>query len=72
MTAVGVEGTGSYGAELSRVLVKEELRVFEVNRPNRQHRRIRGRSDPLDSPCDPKSLPLMRSCKKSLIRMHHC
>ncbi|MFM9432770.1 IS110 family transposase [Arthrobacter sp. MP_2.3] len=49
VTAVGVEGTGSYGAELSRVLAKEELKVFEVNRPNRQQRRIRGKSDPLDA-----------------------
>ncbi|WP_400160649.1 IS110 family transposase [Arthrobacter sp. BPSS-3] len=47
--AVGVEGTGSYGAELSRVLAKEKLSVFEVNRPNRQNRRIRGKSDPLDA-----------------------
>ncbi|MGA8790397.1 MAG: IS110 family transposase [Paenarthrobacter sp.] len=47
--AVGVEGTGSYGAEVSRVLAKEELKVFEVNRPNRQQRRIRGKSDSLDA-----------------------
>lgn len=40
VSAVGVEGTGSYGAELSRVLAKEELKVFEVNRPNRQQRRF--------------------------------
>ncbi len=49
VTAVGVEGTGSYGAELARVLAKEKLSVFEVNRPNRQNRRIRGKSDPLDA-----------------------
>jgi hypothetical protein len=49
VSAVGVEGTGSYGAELSRVLAKEELKIFEVNRPNRQHRRIRGKSDPIDA-----------------------
>lgn len=49
VSAVGVEGTGSYGAELSRVLAKEKLKVFEVNRPNRQQRRIRGKSDPLDA-----------------------
>ncbi|WP_396020477.1 IS110 family transposase [Arthrobacter sp. ISL-48] len=49
VSAVGVEGTGSYGAELWRVLIKEELKVFEVSRPNRQHRRIRGKSDPLDA-----------------------
>lgn len=49
VSAVSVEGTGSYGAELSRMLTKEKLKVFEVNRPNRQQRRIRGKSDPLDA-----------------------
>lgn len=47
--AVGVEGTGSYGAELTRVLRREGLVVMEVNRPNRQARRLRGKSDPLDA-----------------------
>lgn len=47
--AVGVEGTGSYGAELSRVLRGEGLRVLEVNRPNRAARRMKGKSDPLDA-----------------------
>jgi transposase len=47
--AVGVEGTGSYGAELSRVLTREGMRVVEVTRPNRQARRLRGKSDPLDA-----------------------
>lgn len=46
---VGVEGTGSYGAELSRVLRTAGLPVHEVNRPNRQARRLRGKSDPLDA-----------------------
>ncbi|WP_251041914.1 IS110 family transposase [Arthrobacter sp. ISL-30] len=46
---VGVEGTGSYGAELSRVLVREGLHVVEVMRPNRQARRLQGKSDPLDA-----------------------
>ncbi len=45
----GVEGTGSYGAELSRVLTKEGIRVLEVMRPNRQGRRLKGKSDPLDA-----------------------
>jgi len=49
VTGVGVEGTGSYGAELSRVLRNAGLAVFEVNRPNRQARRLRGKSDPLDA-----------------------
>ena len=47
--AVGVEGTGSYGAELSRVLVRAGIHVVEVMRPNRQARRRQGKSDPLDA-----------------------
>lgn len=49
VSAVGVEGTGSYGAELSRVLRGEGLCVLEVNRPNRAARRMEGKSDPLDA-----------------------
>jgi transposase len=47
--AAGVEGSGSYGAELARVLTGEGIRVLEVMRPNRQGRRLRGKSDPLDA-----------------------
>ena len=47
--AVGVEGTGSYGAELSRVLTGAGMRVLEVCRTNRAERRVRGKSDPLDA-----------------------
>ncbi|MGY2746956.1 IS110 family RNA-guided transposase [Arthrobacter sp. UYCu723] len=47
--AAGVEGTGSYGAELSRVLVREGIHVVEVMRPNRQARRLQGKSDPIDA-----------------------
>ena len=47
--AVGVEGTGSYGAELARTLTKEGIQVREVMRPNRQGRRLKGKSDPLDA-----------------------
>jgi transposase len=46
---VGVEGTGSYGAGLSRHLHVEGVRVVEVDRPNRQRRRRRGKSDPQDA-----------------------
>jgi transposase len=46
---VGVEGTGSYGAGLTRVLHAERIRVVEVDRPNRQRRRRRGKSDPQDA-----------------------
>jgi transposase len=46
---VGVEGTGSYGAGLSRYLDTEHVVVVEVNRPNRQLRRSHGKSDPVDA-----------------------
>jgi|HubBroStandDraft_4_1064222.scaffolds.fasta_scaffold94426_1 transposase len=46
---VGVEGTGSYGAGLTRHLQAERVRVVEVDRPNRQRRRRKGKSDPEDA-----------------------
>lgn len=46
---VGVEGTGSYGAGLARHLAAAGVRVVEVNRPNRQERRRRGKSDAVDA-----------------------
>src|SRR2546428_14115521 len=42
---VGVEGTGSYGAGLARVLRGAGIEVVEVDRPNRQTRRRTGKSD---------------------------
>ena len=45
----GVEGTGTYGAGLARVLRDHEIEVFEVNRPDRAARRSRGKSDPTDA-----------------------
>ncbi|MCP4412025.1 MAG: IS110 family transposase [Gammaproteobacteria bacterium] len=45
----GVEGTGTYGAGLSRFLVRNNISVYEVNRPNRARRRLRGKSDPTDA-----------------------
>jgi transposase len=47
--AVGVEGCGSWGAGLARHLAVRGVRVVEVNRPNRQKRRLRGKSDPVDA-----------------------
>jgi transposase len=49
LVAVGVEGTGSWGAGLARFLTAEGVRVIEVTRPNRQHRRRHGKSDPADA-----------------------
>jgi transposase len=47
--AVGVEGTGSYGAALARHLRSQDVTVVEVNRPDRRQRRAKGKSDPLDA-----------------------
>jgi transposase len=46
---VGVEGTGAYGAGLGHYLSGEGVEVVEVDRPNRQFRRRRGKSDPTDA-----------------------
>lgn len=46
---VGVEGTGAYGAGLARHLSTAGVDVVEVNRPNRQTRRRRGKSDTVDA-----------------------
>ncbi|WP_420708629.1 IS110 family transposase [Streptomyces sp. NRRL S-1813] len=42
---VGLEGTGCYGAGLSRWMRQRGHHVIEVNRPDRQTRRRRGKSD---------------------------
>lgn len=49
ITGFGVEGTGSYGAGLCRYLHEQEVKVVEINRVSRQHRRRHGKSDPLDA-----------------------
>ena len=46
---VGVEGTGAYGAGLARHLRAAGLEVIEVDRPNRQVRRLQGKSDTVDA-----------------------
>lgn len=46
---VGIEGTGTYGAELTKTLRRAGFAVIKVNRPNRQERRLHGKSDPLDA-----------------------
>lgn len=45
----GVEGTGTYGAGLARVLREQGIEVLEVNRPDRSKRRLKGKSDPTDA-----------------------
>jgi len=45
LVAAGVEGTGSYGAGLSRYVRARGASVLEVNRTSRQHRRRHGKHD---------------------------
>jgi transposase len=49
VAVVGVEGTGSYGAGLTRHLTAKKVSVVEVDRPDRKARRAKGKSDPLDA-----------------------
>ncbi|HEX2264472.1 MAG TPA: transposase, partial [Pseudonocardiaceae bacterium] len=49
LVRVGVEGTGAYGAALSRFLRREGVEVVEVDRPDRKTRRAQGKSDPVDA-----------------------
>jgi Transposase len=46
---VGIEGTGSYGAGVTRHLNDAGIEIFEVARPDRGDRRLRGKSDTLDA-----------------------
>ena len=45
----GIEGTSSYGAGLTRQLLRRGHRVREVSRPDRRARRGKGRSDLIDA-----------------------
>ena len=49
LARVGIEGTGSYGSGLTRWLRARGHAVVEVDRPNRQVRRRRGKSDAVDA-----------------------
>ncbi|MGW2297030.1 IS110 family transposase [Streptomyces violaceorubidus] len=49
LLAVGVEGTGAYGAEAARFLTTHGITVAEVDRPDRKARRDSGKSDPVDA-----------------------
>ncbi|GGU85186.1 hypothetical protein GCM10010178_89200 [Lentzea flava] len=49
VTAVGVEGTGSYGKQLAAFLRLHHVQVTEVTRPDRRTRRSRGKSDAISA-----------------------
>lgn len=48
VTDAGIEGTGSYGYRLARLLTDRGLQVWEINCPDRSRRRRRRKSDPVD------------------------
>ena len=45
----GIEGTGTYGAELYQALLNKKVSILEVNRPDRSMRRLKGKSDTTDA-----------------------
>lgn len=49
LVKIGVEGTGSYGAGLTRHLQAAGHTVIEVNQPDKAVRRRVGKSDPIDA-----------------------
>ncbi len=49
MTAVGIEGTSSYGLGVTEAVRQAGLEVLEVTRSERSVRRRQGKSDPIDS-----------------------
>jgi len=49
LTRAGVEGTGSYGAALTRHLLARDVQVFDVNRPDRTAQRQQGKTDTVDA-----------------------
>jgi transposase len=49
ISEVGIEGTGSYGAGLTRHLAGAGIATVEVDRPDRAERRRQGKSDPIDA-----------------------
>jgi len=56
LSRAGVEGTGTYGAGLTRFLSEHGVEVLEVNRPDRSMRRFRGKSDPTDAESAARSI----------------
>lgn len=49
LARIGIEGTGSYGAGLTRHVAKAGVTVLEVDRPDRSDRRRKGKDDDLDA-----------------------
>jgi transposase len=60
-----VEGTGSYGASLSRYLLAQGVDVFDVNWMDRADRRRRDKSDPLDAQNAARAVLSGRACARA-------
>jgi transposase len=58
----GVEGTGSYGKALTRLLRREGVEVTEVNSPDRAARRRRGKTDAVDAEAAARAVLSGRVC----------
>jgi transposase len=61
LRAWAIEGTGGYGAGLTRLLLEAGERVIELDRPERAKRRGGEKSDPLDA---------VRAAREALARTH--
>nr|WSZ13594.1 IS110 family transposase [Streptomyces canus] len=61
----GVEGTGSYGASLTRYLLAQGIDVFDVNWMDRADRRRRGKSDPLGAQNAARAVLSGRACARA-------
>ena len=79
VAAVGVEGTGVYGAGLARWLTARDVAVVEVDRPDRKARRFQGKSDPIDAYAAARAVlsgrattvPKLRDGRVEMIRTLH-
>jgi transposase len=79
IVAVGVEGTGVYGAGLARWLTGRGATVVEVDRPDRKARRFQGKSDPIDAYAAARAVlsgramtvPKLRDGRVEMIRTLH-
>ncbi|WP_456300721.1 IS110 family transposase [Streptomyces poriticola] len=62
VTAIGVEGTSSYGVGFTRAARSQGHPVIEVNRPDRAERRRIGKSDPIDAYAAARAALSGRAC----------
>jgi len=68
LDAVGIEGTGTYGAGLARFLTAEGVEPAEVDRPDRAARRLHGKSDPVDAAAAAPAVPSGRATATPKLR----